>query len=101
MQRIQPRARYPLVVGALVVTLLLASAFASSPATARSFATCTPSAYTNFTSKTSAQAVGNTHCDAGAPCYSFTIRLATQSGATLAQWTNPNPQCRSTVTGWP
>jgi hypothetical protein len=72
-------------LAAAVAAILAASATAPS-ASSRSFATCNPNAYVPILDVgRTAYARGFTSCDAGAPSWNYTIRLANHAGDVLTQ----------------
>jgi hypothetical protein len=74
-----------LVVAILGVSLALGTGRANS----RLLATCTPVAdIPYYGPQHTGAGEGHTNCDAGAPSWYFTIRLANRAGDSLTQWSD-------------
>jgi hypothetical protein len=69
---------------------------AGTGSTARTTASCTPGAWTNFLGNGTAQGVGRSTCTNPAPCFAFDARLATNTGALLSEYKQTWATCGET-----
>lgn len=78
-----------LLGGAAAAMLAITLGIATQAASSRSLATCTPVADVPYYGPSHTGAgEGHTNCDAGAPSWNFTIRLANRAGSSLTQWSD-------------